>query len=284
MKARRFALLAATAVVTAGVVLASALGAKQPAPVPLYPNVVEEVPSHLQIQNDHQKEWLRFSTTHINLGPGNLQIRGGGQIAPCTIDGIHYDQCTVATQEILDAVGNVALTHPAGVAFFHPEHNHWHQSAVAAFKITTGDPASLGGCSQTACGTEIAAGVKITFCFVDVVFTGITGAEKKALPRSYFECNGDFQGLSAGWADEYHQSTPLQELEVTGLPEGDYYLTHQADPENHWLEGPSANSPGELDNFTWVKFHLSRQGANPEVTVIDHSACTGAQCGHSGNP
>ena len=25
-----------------------------------------------------QKEWLRFSTTHINLGPGNLQIRGGG--------------------------------------------------------------------------------------------------------------------------------------------------------------------------------------------------------------
>jgi hypothetical protein len=128
-----------------------------------YPNVVEEVPSHLQIQNDHQKEWLRFSTTHINLGPGNLQIRGGGQIAPCTIDGIDYDQCTVATQEVLDSAGNVALTHPAGVAFFHPEHNHWHQSAVAAFKIATGDPASPGGCSQTACGTEIAAGVKIIF-------------------------------------------------------------------------------------------------------------------------
>ena len=211
--------------------------------MPVYPNVVEEVPSHLQIQNDHQQEWLRFSTTHINLGPGNLQIRGGGQIAPCTIDGIQYEQCTVATQEILDAAGNVALTHPAGVAFFHPEHNHWHQSAVAAFKITTGDPASPGGCSQTACGTEIATGVKITFCFVDVVFTGITGTEKKALPRSYFECNGDFQGLSVGWADEYHQSTPLQELEVTGLPEGDYYLTHQADPENHWLEGPGPTHP-----------------------------------------
>jgi hypothetical protein len=160
----RFALaLAATAFVAGGVVLASALGAKQPAPVPVYPNVVEEVPSHLQIQNDHQKEWLRFSTTHINLGPGNLQIRGGGQIAPCTIDGIDYEQCTVATQEVLDSAGNVALTHPAGVAFFHPEHNHWHQSAVAAFKIATGDPASPGGCSQTACGTEIAAGVKIIF-------------------------------------------------------------------------------------------------------------------------
>jgi len=92
------------------------------------------------------------------------------------------------------------------------------------------------------------------------------------------------QGLAVGWGDEYHQSTPLQELEVTGIPEGDYYLTHEADPENHWLEGPDADSPGEFDNFTWVKFRLSRKGANPEVTVIDHSPCTGAQCGLSGNP
>src|SRR3954447_20458935 len=111
-----------------------------PGPQPVYPNVVEEVPSHLAIQNDHQQEWLRFTTTHINLGPGNLQIRGGGQIAPCTIDGSDYQQCTLATQEVLDSTGTVALTHPAGVAFFHPEHNHWHQSGVAEFKIMRGNP------------------------------------------------------------------------------------------------------------------------------------------------
>jgi hypothetical protein len=251
--------------------------AKPPAgPAPMYPNVVEEIPSHLGIQNDHQREWLRFSTTHINFGPGNLQIRGGGQIAPCTLDGVAYDQCTVATQEILDAAGNIVLRHPAGVAIFHPEHNHWHQSAVAEFKLMRGDPVG---------GTQLATGVKITFCFVDVEFTGITGQEKKAFPRTYFECNGDLQGLAVGWGDEYHQSTPLQELEVTGFPDGDYYLTHEADPENHWLEGPSATSPGELDNFTWVKFHLDRaSGANPSVTVLDHSLCTGAQCGYGGNP
>jgi hypothetical protein len=131
----------------------------------------------------------------------------------------------------------------------------------------------------------MALGVKITFCFVDVDFTGITGTEKKELPRTYFECNGDFQGLAAGWGDEYHQSTPLQELEVTGFPEGDYYLTHEADPDNHWLEGPSATSPGEGDNFTWVKFHLDRStGANPSITVLGHSDCIGVQCGYGGNP
>jgi hypothetical protein len=262
---------------TFAILLSSATGAAtKPTGAPLYPNVVEALPDHLQIQNDHQREWLRFTTTHINLGPGNLQIRGGGQIAPCTIDGIAYEQCTVATQEILDAAGNIVLRHPAGVAIFHPEHNHWHQSAVAEFKLMRGDPVG---------GTALATGVKITFCFVDVEFTGITGQEKKALPRSYFECNGDLQGLAVGWGDEYHQSTPLQELEVTALPEGDYFLTHEADPDNHWLEGPSATSPGELDNFTWVKFHLDRSaGANPSVTVLGHSPCAGAQCGYGGNP
>ena len=264
-----------TVLIAAALALGAASKAAPASGTRLYPDVVEEVPSHLQIENDHQREWLRFSTTHINVGAGNLQIRGGGQVAPCVIDGIPYDQCTIATQEILDSAGTVVATHPAGVAFFHPEHNHWHQSAVASFKIMSGDPVT---------GTEIATGVKITFCFVDVKFTGVTGNEKKQMPRSYFECNGDFQGLSVGWGDEYHQSTPLQELEVTNLAEGDYFLTHEADPENHWLEGPAADSPGELNNFTWVEFHLSRKGANPEVTILGHSDCIPVQCGYGGNP
>ena len=174
---------------------------------PLYPNVVEEIPSRLQIQNDHQREWLGFGTTHINLGPGRLQIRGGGQIAPWTIDGVDYDQCTVPTQELLDAEGNVVLTHPAGVSFFHPQHNHWHQSGVAEFAVRTGGPL----------GTVVSSGVKITFCLVDVKFIGLTGREKKAMPGFFSACNADLQGLAVGWGDEYHQSTPLQELEVTGF-------------------------------------------------------------------
>lgn len=270
--------------IAAGVATATALAiasgsdaAKQPAAAtPLYPDVVEEVPSHLQIQNTQQQEWLRFTTVHVNVGNGNLQIRGGGQVAPCTIDGISYEQCTVAQQELLDAAGNIVETHPAGVALFHPEHNHWHQSAVAEFKIMRGDPMT---------GTQVAQGTKITFCFVDVEFVGTTGAQKKTQPRTYFECNGDLQGLASGWGDSYHQSTPLQELDVTGLPEGDYYLTHLADPDNHWLEGPTTTSPGELNNFTWIKFHLERSsGANPSVTELGHSPCSYPLCGFGGNP
>jgi Lysyl oxidase len=234
----------------------------------LYPDVIEEVPQHLQIQNTQQHEFLRFSTTHINIGDGNLQIRGGGQVEPCTIDGISYEQCTVATQELLDADGDVVATQPAGVALFHPEHNHWHQSAVAEFAVRA-----------TLNGPPISSGTKITFCFVDVEFAGDTGAQKKDHPRTYFECNGDLQGLASQWADSYHQSTPLQELDITGLAEGTYYLTHLADPDNHWAESDEAN------NFTWVQFELSRKGANPEVQIVDHSPCVPAViCGFGGNP
>lgn len=72
---------------------------------------------------------------------------------------------------------------------------------------------------------------------------------------------------------------------MTSLPEGNYFLTHLADPENHWLEDPNV---GETNNFTWLKFRLSRKGRNPEVTVLD-SPCisrlaSGPVCGTHGNP
>src|SRR5438477_167078 len=96
----------------ASVLLIGATGAHA-AGTPRYPDIVEQI-SHLQIQNEHRREMLRFSTTHINVGDGPLQVRGGGQIAPCVIDNVAYDQCTYSTQEVLDASGNIVLKHPAG--------------------------------------------------------------------------------------------------------------------------------------------------------------------------
>lgn len=277
-------LIPAAAVATAFLFGATSVAQAHPLDTPvlppgaLLPDVVEEVPHHLQIQNAQQREFLRFSTTHINIGEGNLQIRGGGQVAPCEIDGVPYDECTVAAQEILDADGDVVATHDAGSAIFHPEHNHWHQSAVATFDIRSA--AEGQDLAHPEDMTRVwVEGVKITFCFVDVEFIGAVGADKKDKPRTYWECNGDLQGLASWWADSYHQSTPLQELEVTGIPDGEYYLTHLADPDDHWIESDETN------NFTWVKFRLTRDSANAKVEVIDQSACVPeVLCGFGGNP
>ena len=232
--------------------------------VPLYPDIIEQI-AHLQIQNEHQREMLRFSTTHINIGDGPLQIRGGGQVAPCVIDGTAYDQCTHATQEVLDAAGNIVHSQPAGVAFFHPQHNHWHQSGVARFEVRKG----------TLDGPLVTNGVKITFCLVD---TDQTDLVTKGSNRFYFDCNAELQGISVGWGDNYHQSTPLQELEITRVPEGVYYLTHLADPENHWKESNESN------NFAWVKFSIRRQGANPKISILETSDCVSYACGSPSNP
>ncbi len=229
---------------------------------PLYPDIVEQI-SHLQVQNEHQREMLRFSTNHINLGDGPLQVRGGGQVAPCSIDGVAYAQCTHATQEVLDAGGGIALTHAAGVAFFHPQHNHWHQSAVARFEVRDAD------------GQVVAGGLKETFCLVDNDKTPPAGRGGR---RAYFDCNRELQGISVGWSDGYNQAVHGQELDITGIPEGTYYLVHAADPENHWLESREDN------NFAWVKFQLVRQGANPKIVIVDRSPCEGAACGTPSNP
>jgi Lysyl oxidase len=234
------------------------------------PDIVEAVPDHLAIHNQQQREMLRFTTVHINIGEGNLQIRGGGQIAECTIDGIDYAQCTLASQEFLDRSGRVLGSRPAGAALFHPEHNHWHQGSVALFDLRT---------ELLKPETALENGVKITFCFVDVETISQTGAEKKQFPRTYFECNGELQGLAARWGDSYHQSTPLQELDITDVPDGDYYLTHTADPNGNWVES------NEKNNFSWVQIRLSQQGGNRKVTVLDHSPCVPeAICGFGGNP
>ena len=253
-------------ILTASLILVVAVAAapKASGGTPLYPDIVEQI-SHLQVQNEHKREMLRFSTTHINIGDGPLQIRGGGQVAPCVIDGVAYAQCTIATQEVLDATGKVVTTHAAGVAIFHPEHNHWHQSAVALFEVRAG----------AVNGPPIATGTKITFCLVDNDQTVLV---KKGSSRAYFECNAELQGISVGWSDDYHQSTEGQKLDITGVPEGIYYLIHLADPENHWLEKDKTN------NLAWVKFFLKRQGANPKVIVLEQSTCTPVTCGSPSNP
>lgn len=228
--------------------------AATPADVPdgaLVPDIIEEVPKHLSIWNIQQHEVLRFSTTHWNFGAGPLQVHGGGNVAPCVIDGVPYPQCTIAEQEILDGDGQVVATHPAGASVFHPEHNHWHQDAVARFALRT---------SPDGPPINDQAVIKTTFCLVD---TDRSEQVDRAADRGYAECNGDLQGISVGWGDSYHHSTQGQAMDLTGLPAGVYYLTQEADPDGHWIE------LDETNNTSWVRFRFERVGANPRITVLE---------------
>ncbi len=234
----------------------------------LCPDVTEEAPGKLNIQRDHQREWLRFSSTHWNEGLGPLQIRGGGQTQPCVVEenGLLINTiCTYAQQEILDANRDVVHQQPAGVAMFHPEHNHWHQDKVADFVLRLG---SLDG-------EILGKATKVTYCLIDYD----AGGNGLTNDKYYFECNADLQGISVGFGDEYHHATHGQEIEITSAPPGIYYLTHEADPANKWLELDDSN------NTSWAKFVLTRDSGsgNASIKWIEDSPCTGLACGNTSN-
>ena len=97
--------------------------------------------------------------------------------------------------------------------------------------------------------------------------------------KYYFECGAELQGISVGMGDEYHHATHGQDIDITSVPAGDYYLTHEADPSNKWLE------LDETNNFSWVKFRLTRGSAsgNGLITELEASPCTGLACGNTSN-
>lgn len=256
----------------------STLLAALPAPA-LLPDIVDAPPSHLQVVNAHQEEVIRFTTEHINIGVGPLQVRSDSTVGACVVDGTYYDQCTAASQEVLDENGNVVYQQLAGYAVFHPEHNHWHQNGVADFILLEG---SLEGVDVNAAlqdGTidalTVASAPKTTYCLIDYDKTELVHRNNE---RTYFDCNGDLQGISVGWSDEYHHSTHGQELVITGLADGIYSLLYVADPLDHWVE------LDETNNWSWSTFSLSRKGANAKISEIAHSACEeGITCGSSSN-
>lgn len=234
----------------------------------LCPDLTEEAPAHLNIQRQQQKEWLRFTSTHWNEGHGPLQIRGGGQTAPCQVEenGTIIDSiCTFATQEVLDANREVVFSQPAGVAVFHTEHNHWHQDNVADFVLR----------KDSLSGPIHGKATKVTYCLIDYD----SGANGLTSEKHYFDCDAEMQGISPGFGDEYHHATHGQEIEISKVPAGTYYLTHQADPTNKWVELDDAN------NTSWAKFTIERPNGSDhaKLTWIENSPCTGLACGNTSN-
>lgn len=234
----------------AALVLASVPGSAVAGPpvAGLLPDLQTVVPTHLQLVNAQQREILRFSNGIANTGAGPWQMRP--LFPPTNLEPQR------AVQEVLNAAGQVVTTKEVSSFEFHPEHSHWHIDGVALFEVRKGSPNGpvWGGNS-----------VKSTFCLID--WYALEG-NSKTPDRNYFACDGERQGISPGWVDQYHQSTEGQQLDITGAPEGRYYLVSTANPDRVFLESTTAN------NTAWVAFDLTRpNNGNPKIAVVGNSPC-----------
>ena len=183
--------------------------------------------------------YLRFSTTSWNSGEGPLELVAG------EIDRENGKQ-RVYQRIYADDGSNWDVL--AGSFEWHEAHSHFHFEGYALYTL---QPVDASGASQR-------SGSKMTFCVMDTdrINHRLPGAPKRAV---YTICGKDIQGMSVGWGDTYKYYLAGQEIDVTGLPAGEYDLTIEIDPKGHLVE------TNDADNTSTVRIRLDVSQGTVEV-------------------
>ena len=204
---------------------------------------------------------LSFGTANIGAGP--LIIRG---LQPPNPDG-----SLNAVQRVMRSDSSW-WERPAGILGFHPEHGHFHLDDWAQYRIREHFPG--GGL-----GSILAEGPKAGFCVIDLFEYDLSLPNSPQNPV-FIACEPGIQGISVGWIDIYDMSLPGQEIDITELPNGLYWLEGEFDPENRFLESDEADNfarkPVTLchNTFTapeqdsmWISDGQSAAGSSVTLTV-----------------
>jgi hypothetical protein len=187
---------------------------------------------------------LRFSVTTANLGDGPLEFIGGetGRGKQNIYQRIYLSDGTSYDRRV-------------GAYVWHPEHSHIHVENYAEYTLQ----------ALNAPGNSKRTGQKTSFCVMDTDRIGSTGSSQP----HYTTCEATVQGMSVGWGDTYHSQLAGQEIDLTGLPDGDYTLTVKADPLGRMTEITTA------DNSSCIKLRITGIATSPSVTVLDATGCSG---------
>jgi hypothetical protein len=260
---RSLLLTAAVALVASAAVAATSLAGGR-TDTSLYPDLRTVVPTHLNLVNQQQNEYLRFSNGIANTGGGPWALRPDPALGTApTVTAIQeirsngaYYKCGEEPKQVTDCY-RVVAEFPTSTFEYHATHNHWHIGDVALFEVRKGSPTGpiVGGNS-----------LKTTFCLIDWYKLDDNSPTAE---RVFFDCYTSYQGISVGWVDQYHQSTDGQQVDLTGVPNADdYYLVSTSNADAVFKEQRYDN------NTAWVRFRLSSDSkGNRKVEVTDHSAC-----------
>jgi Lysyl oxidase len=195
----------------------------------------------VRIENNTEtggQKLLRFSNTVWNGGDGPLELRPEND--PATDVTYAYQ-----TRYSHDDAGNwyVHSEILAGTFIFHEEHNHWHFDDFALYEIHR-------VLSDGSVGSDILArSQKQTFCIAENTIVDSTLEHDATSVRTYPGGNCDqntVEGIGVGWGDTYRWSLAGQSIDITGLPNGSYWLISQADPNNRISETNNHNNNAKI--------------------------------------
>jgi hypothetical protein len=226
---KSFAGLAVLALLAAAAL--SGLPASAAAGDPLYPNLQPLPASDVRLVtatvDGKTTRTLRFSTTSKNVGRGPLELRAGEVDPTATRQNVY--------QWVYAEGGGVYSKALVGQFVYHPEHTHFHFEGYAEYQLY----------DSTGVNPKSPVGAKTTFCVMDTsrIDTRLPGAPKRA---QYTSCGNSFQGMSVGWGDKYGYNLAGQDLDVTGVGDGDYLLRIRIDPNNRLAETDDADNSSDL--------------------------------------
>ena len=165
---------------------------------------------------------MRFTTTYPNIGASDLAI--GNPLAHPDL--FEYDTC----------------------------HGHYHFKEYADYRLWTNagyqqwralrDSTPESTLSRDLLNanpgikSQMIEGAKRGFCVIDI--RRVPGVDGPRQPQ-YTSCSAN-QGISVGWADEYHWSLDGQWINVTNVAAGNYMLEVEVNAEHLFAEGNYANN------------------------------------------
>lgn len=170
---------------------------------------------------------LANGTANIGLGPLHIYgaVAGGGDDVQEVYqrifadDGSYYDRL-------------------AGKFVYHVSHGHVHFDGWALYQLREILPGD-------GVGAVLASGKKTSFCLID------GGVYDSSLPNfisssTYSSCGATTQGISVGWYDIYGKYLTGQNIDITDMVDGTYWLESIVDPDDTVLESDETNNVARI--------------------------------------
>jgi hypothetical protein len=209
---------------------------------------------------------LRFSTAIGNMGAGPVILLSANSGTPPAGSGITSWINADGTQNVLQLIYtydsganffNFDHYRPAGRMVWHNGHGHFHLEGYATYRLLQNVGGTPGAQVIRDDGTP-AIGDKVGFCLVNILqsFLLPNGQSSSTLPgydpqgsQTLPSNNGQplttcgfQQGIHVGHADVYNAIYDGQWVDVTGVPNGDYFLEITLDALNVILESDDSNN------------------------------------------